>query len=453
MHAFNEVRIGNQSAFERHVLDEDGNSLIVTTTRIPMHTVERDRKKVFLIYDDDMRVISNAYAYLNKEILASSPKSRAKAAYALRFLYCFLALSGIRENELDDSHVRELQQFLQGVGTVTSEYALETQRRNNTANGYFAIYRKYYKSLGIDCDALFRFRKASVETWSGVEPVRPVSINRFESNLPGKAYCERTVPKYISPDDFQKLYRIAIDDGNATAKIIMHLMYGYAMRLGEVLGLTTEDIVEKKINGSYAPVLIIRNRRSDRDFQYAKGRKHVLTQAEYKTDAYVDSWQEIVLDYSMYEKLVDYINDTHERAMDKYPDNYAEGSADVVSSYDAPDSNHYVFLNRYGRVLSGQTWGNALKDYFERAEIQRDWDLRKDNLSHRFRHGFAMFHAHFSPHPVDVIRLQKWMRHKWLSSTMVYFNPTIEDEVKMKAAFQDDLYDMIPELKAGLRGH
>lgn len=452
MHAFQEVKVGNQSAFERHVLDEDGNSLAVTRARIPMHTVERDRKVFFLIYDDDMRVISGAYAYLNRKLLASSSKSRAKAAYALRLLYCFLALCGIREEELDDPHLRDLLQFLSGIGAVTSEHALETQRRNNTVNEYLAVYRKYYTYLGISCDALTRSRRVSLEAWSGSESVRVVAAERYESNLPGKPYCPRNAPKYVSPDEFSRLYRLAVEDGDTTAQVIMHLAYGYGMRLGEILGLATEDLVEKKVNGAYAPVLIIRNRLSDRDFQYAKGRRHVLTQAEYRTGAYIESWQEVVLDYSMYDKLVDYINDTHAKAMERYPDNYAAGAADIVSTHDAPDANHYVFLNRYGRVLSGQTWGNILKGYFERAGILRGWDLRRENLSHRFRHGFAMFHAHFSPHPVSAVQLQKWMRHKSLSSTMVYYNPTLEEEAKLKAAFQDDLYAMVPELEAGFHG-
>ena len=136
--------------------------------------------------------------------------------------------------------------------------------------------------------------------------------------------------------------------------------------------------------------------------------------------------------------------------MDKYPENYEQGYADIVSVRDKPETNHYIFLNRYGRILSDQTWNNTLKKYFEVAGIPIDVDVRENNLSHRFRHGFAMVHARFSKHPADALSLQKMLRHKSLSSTMVYYNPTPEDEFKIKMEFQKELYDMIPELKEGL---
>ena len=61
-----------------------------------------------------------------------------------------------------------------------------------------------------------------------------------------------------------------------------------------------------------------------------------------------------------------------------------------------------------------------------------------------------MFHARFSEHPVDVLTLQKLLRHKSISSTMIYYNPTIEDEFNIKTEFQNELYSMIPELKGDI---
>ena len=109
-----------------------------------------------------------------------------------------------------------------------------------------------------------------------------------------------------------------------------------------------------------------------------------------------------------------------------------------------------MFLNRYGRVLSDQTWNNKLKKYFQIARIPIDAEIRENNLSHRFRHGFAMFHARFSKKPVSVLELQKMLRHRSVSSTMVYYNPTPEDELRTKAEFLNELYGMMPELKGGL---
>ena len=160
----------------------------------------------------------------------------------------------------------------------------------------------------------------------------------------------------------------------------------------------------------------------------------------------------VSITYEMLEELTDYINTSHEYLLSKYPDNYKASSADIVSIEDPPDDNHYVFLNRYGRVLSAQTWGNHLKNYFAECKIPVDSTVKHNNLSHRLRHGFAMFHAHFvEPQKrADVFKLKKMMRHRSISSTYKYYNPTQEDQYKIKTEFQDELYKMIPELRGDL---
>ena len=224
-------------------------------------------------------------------------------------------------------------------------------------------------------------------------------------------------------------------------------MYGYGLRLGECLGLTMEDITETHVNGKLVPVLLIRNRMSDAKYQYAKNLLHVSNKNQYRSRDYQLSRWKIIITYELYEELIGYIESAHSSAMEKYPDNYEKGAADIVSVLDAPESNHYVFLNRYGRVLNDQTWNAHLKNYFSEAGIPIDHDVREKNLSHRFRHGFAMFHARFSEHPVAALELSRMMRHKNILSTMVYYNPTFEDELKTKTEFQNELYTLIPELK------
>ena len=60
-----------------------------------------------------------------------------------------------------------------------------------------------------------------------------------------------------------------------------------------------------------------------------------------------------------------------------------------------------------------------------------------------------MLHAHYREHPVNALELQLMMRHKSLSSTMKYFNPTQEEEFKIKQEFINELETMIPSLKEG----
>lgn len=137
-------------------------------------------------------------------------------------------------------------------------------------------------------------------------------------------------------------------------------MYGYGLRLGEVLGLTIEDIQEIRDNGKLVPVIILRNRKSDARFQFAKGLPHIIDRRQYASRDYLAAIQKIIITYTLYEELIEFIEEKHTELMEKYPDNYKQGYADIVSIRDKPESNHYVFLNRYGRVLSDQTWNNTL---------------------------------------------------------------------------------------------
>lgn len=272
-----------------------------------------------------------------------------------------------------------------------------------------------------------------------------------KKNLKTNSYSDRTIPKYLSPDDFSNVYRLALEQKDRTAILLMHLMYVYGLRLGEALGLCFEDLKEVKRDGELVPVLLIRNRKSDRKFQFAKGKTHVTKTKQYKLKEYHADTDEIIITYDIYEQLIEFVEETHALLMEKYPDNYVVGTADIVSRRNKPESNHYIFLNRYGKILSDQTWNNNLKRYFRNTNIPLDFDTRKNNLSHRFRHGFAMYHAHFRKgEKARLLELQKLMRHKSITSTQIYYNPTPEEEMKIKTGFQTELYNMIPELKEGI---
>lgn len=449
MIVYSEEKRGQQSVFIKTVMDSEGT---VTSTRkvsLPLYQVEQDGFIHFVLYNDYMKPIPSVYQYLNFRLKESPLTSRSKAAFALRLLYCFLSLSGYKVNKIDEKALRELLFFLRGINTNPEQYSMKTQRSNNTVNGYLSVYRAYFSFAGIHCDAIFKSHTVqSDHTFEGISssPER----KKYDNNLKAPDYASDTVPKYIGPEDFKKIFKAIIDAGDKQSQLIVHLMYGYGLRLGEVLGLTTEDIQEVRDNRKLVPVLMLRNRMTDAKYQFAKGLPHVIDPRQYASRDYCAATQRIVITYTLYEELIDLIEENHSTLMEKYPDNYEEGIADIVSVRDKPETNHYVFLNRYGRILSDQTWNNTLKKYFEIAGIPIDIDVRDNNLSHRFRHGFAMFHARFSKHPADTLSLQKMMRHKSISSTMVYYNPTPEDEFKIKMEFQKELYDMIPELKEGL---
>lgn len=449
MIVYSEEKNGNQSVFIKTILNNDGDVMNQRKVTIPLYQTVVNGFTYFVLYDDNMNVISEFYEYLNFTLRENPLTTRSKSAFSLRLLYCFLSLSKHDIKKIDEKVLGELLYFLRGINNNPKQYEMKTQRSANTINGYLSVYRSYFADNKIKCNALFKHHISQSTTNIGSDFSSTVERKRYDNNLKTSKVNMDTVPKYISPEDFKKLYKLAIDKDDRTAKLIMHLMYGYGLRLGEVLGLTLEDIAEVYDHNQLVPVLMLRNRMSDKKFQFAKNQPHVIDQKQYSSTDYRHSKSQVIITYDLYEELLAYIEEVHEDAMENHEENYNNGVADIVSAKSELESNHYVFLNRYGKVLSDQTWNNSLRKYFEEAGIPIDIDVRDNNLSHRFRHGFAMFHARFSSKPVDVLSLQKLMRHKNVSSTMVYFNPTPEDEFKIKTEFQEEFYNMIPELKEG----
>jgi len=77
-----------------------------------------------------------------------------------------------------------------------------------------------------------------------------------------------------------------------------------------------------------------------------------------------------------------------------------------------------------------------------------DKQVKKHNLNHRFRHGFAMYQIkHMGRNELELMRL---MRHSSIKSVEVYFKPTIKDQLEMKQEFAEELMKSVPILKCDL---
>lgn len=444
MFTFSSYKDGTQTIYERHTLDEQGNVVHSRTARFPFAYVEHDGFEYIIPYDDQLCPIAPAFDYLNFDMAERPVTSRRQAASALRILYCYLSLMHLDVNSIDADALRGLIRFIRGVGTIQEKFTMDTIRSNKTVNLYLATYRSFFKARDIYCDLLFKTMPTrGLNSSEDAQRKNP----RMKSNRPVTAKEERNIPKYISLKQFHQLYKMAIEKKDLTAIVIMRLGYGYGLRLGEILGLTLEDVTEAKIDNQYIPIIYIRNRMTDKKFQYAKNLLHPTDQRQYHSKDYTGSRHRIQITENMYEWLLQYINQTHAAMQEKYPNNYKKTIADAVSASSDIEENHYVFLNRYGKILSDQTWSNSLKNYFIEAEIPLDNDIKEKNLSHRFRHGFAMYHAHFSKHPWTALKLRDAMRHRSIQSTLIYYNLTEEDERAEKEAMQNELYDTIPELK------
>ena len=448
MITYSSCKLGTKTIYQKHIIRDDGSEAYSRSAIFPFFHIVKDDFEYIIPYNDDMVPIHEAFDYLNYDMADHPITSRMQAATAIRILYCYLSLANIDIHNIDAETLRGLIRFIRGVGSAQEQFKMDTIRSAATVNMYLAAYRAFFTARRIKCESLFQ-RSVTKGTMSTDDAGMPTYTEHYiiKSNLKATKYENRSIPKYISPDQFSKLYKLALDKKDLCALVIMRLGYGYGLRLGEILGLTLEDITEVSIEKHITPVLFIRNRISDKDFQFGKNLMHPTDVRQYDSKDYRNARHRIIISDDMYELILHYIETIHTRMMETRPNNYRLTIADMVSKSADIDENHYIFLNRYGRILSDQTWGNALKKYFEETGIPLDHDAKEGNLSHRFRHGFAMYHAHFSDHPWTALKLQHAMRHRSIRSTLIYYNLTEEDERREKAAMQKELYDTIPELK------
>ena len=226
-------------------------------------------------------------------------------------------------------------------------------------------------------------------------------------------------------------------------------MFEGGLRIGEVLGLTADDIVVEEINGVTTGIVYIRNRYTDKPYQQAKTCMNINSKKQYVTDEYNTlgyGYQTVPIDLELVDLINDYIEESHIWAREAKNDNYYKYSlADRIretSKYE--DDNYYVFINKLGKPLSYQSWKGIIRDIFIKSNIPIDSEKRKNNINHRFRHGFAMYLVKYLN--CEPLELSKRMRHKSLSSTEKYYNPTTSDIIEKKNEISNHLYSIIPEL-------
>lgn len=454
-----EYKAGNQSNYVVHALDDDGNEIHQREIRIPLIEMDAETKKTsFILYNDKWEPISEAFRYLNIEMKGRPLTSRRKAAHAIRLLYVYLSyvnrtIAGITREVRDG-----LRNFLKGTMPVHRQYHLLTVRSNATVNAYMSCYRNYLDYLDISCKPLTRTKSVTVTTFSEGDFSFTQSVLKYDSSLKVNSHKSEYLPAFISPKEFSCLWEIARRHNDRTAMIMMYLMYCHGLRRGECLGITIKDLKTINCDGKDIPVIILRNRLSDRDDQKAKNRIAAEDMSIYRDSDYIGQYKKdpysrvcLVEDDDFYRELWDYVETTSENAILNHESNYIDAVADIVEkdygNRTGLDENHYIFLNRNGKRLSGQTWDYTLKKYFMEAGIPVVTGHREGNLSHRFRHGFAMLHAHFMKPVIAPQDLQKLMRHNSIKSTMKYYNLTPEEEVKMKTDLQQSIYESMDYLK------
>ncbi|PEB50102.1 hypothetical protein CON65_17840 [Bacillus pseudomycoides] len=426
----------------------------VSFRKIKIVRVSREYKGYYYLFllNSQGKIIQSVFDFLNEYCRNETVNSREQSTTALKFLYSFVEILDKKIEDFDSRDIQNFSCFLQGNNSTGNFLTCKfiSQRSISTHNQYFDMIRKYLRYIGIKEGGFFEKKVVSKERggYGMLAHTQEVKLEKYRTNKSRHSSFAQYVPKYISSEDYKKIMshlKVRNSKHNLRDSIIINLMYTRGLRLGEVLGLTLEDITEHPDNNE-ASLLYIRNRVSDKKYQCAKGCMKVTTKEDYATKAYQEEnrgYQTVAIPPDLKRELQQYTNlsrDIFELSTKKIKNMMNGSKADSVVS-NSNINNYYLFLNKNGTPLSSAGWSKILKEIFRAVKLDIDREVRKNNLSHRFRHGYAMFLIEKLKKDISYVKCQ--MRHRSLQSTMKYFNPTrekiLEESMKIQEKIKNNL--------------
>lgn len=415
------------------------NEIEIKTIKITRIKRERNGFIYFFLFDSDGRVINEVYRYLNIEKKHESVNSKEPMLNALKLLYAFKEIVNKPLDKFDRMDIANLSNFILGIGIEKDKETINyiVDRGGNTHNMYLDSIRRFYKYLNIDCHPLFAKRIVnSVRGGYGIlAHTKEIKVEKYNMNKSITKRSDIFVPKYISLKEYKNIIKY-IERLNLCKteylrdRIIIDLMYITGMRIGEVLGLTYEDIKENINNPSYG-MAYLRNRISDKSYQHAKTCMKVKDRSDYDTGRYKEldgGYQIVDIGPNLYHDILEYMDISRNifSVSEQVMDNIANKA--TADSVEGRSDNQYIFLNKRGIPLALSGWNKFLKKVFVQVGINIDKMKKKNSLSHRFRHGYAMYLIDNEKRTIEYV--QKKMRHRSIQSTMIYYNPREEDRLK-----------------------
>jgi site-specific recombinase XerD len=404
----------------------------ISTSKVKTH---------FIITDLKGKLKIDANIYLNEKIGDSKYKKRETAFSALKVFYSFLELVHIdNPQDLSDSDIRDLRLFLEGGRKEGSVWDIDLQirRDNQTYNNYINVYRNFLKTMyGITDSYLFETITIGTIVSKGfVSHAYKGTQERYKANK--KIVRQPSAPKYIKHDQYEKIMNVIEKCYGIREKVIIDLMYNCGLRIGEVLGLTFEDLVPSYKEGYFN--LIIRDRMSDKVTQRAKGVLTPRSEDEYKDKWYREQgnylgYQTVLIGEEMKELIQEYIDESRDdillsKSHTKRKNLKDKAKADRVDTTPLVNNeNQYIFLShQHYTPITQAGWGYVLRGIFKEAGIHVDKGSKSTNLSHRFRHAFAMNRV---KNGMQILELQKELRHASPKSCESYYNPDDTDKAEL----------------------
>lgn len=422
---------------------------------------------------DRTKYVREAGRFVNRTLMLQSPKSREVAVHALRLLYSFLALERCSLLDMSYDTAIKLLDFFHNSRRYVVAGPVEA-RDSSTVTLYLTYVKSYLSWLGAaSSHPLLRKKLATYRESDGV--MNTISKNAVDTR---RVHTEG-IRYYIKPEEYVRARSseaLADPVDKILARCFIDLMFLHGLRLGECLSLTLEDIYAEE-DGTTC--IGIRNRFPGEGYRNAKGVINVTSRSEYTSKEYSREnvgYQIVYLDKLVVKDLDEYFRAVHllrppRRKTDrvKYKRHKAayleRCTADTVADYIRSDAlrkqmklssvanrsidgkNHYFFLSRKYSPLRDKTWNAMLKKIFVAEGIPLDQGRRQFGLSHRFRHGFAMFLVR-ELH-VDEFIAMKLMRHTSPASIEPYLKLTPEDVRNLRLKYTRSISEAIFQNKEG----
>ncbi|MGN0039174.1 MAG: tyrosine-type recombinase/integrase [Coriobacteriales bacterium] len=434
MKRITEVRKHNYSTYV--LTDEAGRE---TTHRVQVLYVDDDISKP-VVYASDWSVNTEASMFLREAFEADVTNTKKQAPSAVKLLYNFLELFGIRIEDMTKMQAKALVEFMRGTlrSSTSCTIELQTTRSEKTVSDYLSVIRKLaeYLELG-DSHPLLKKKPRSGRGRS--------SRGRAMSDphvIAVKTVEELMAPMHVSTPQYKELLATEHVRSNLRDRVMIRLMREAGLRVGECLSISLEDASSYvDDDGVIRTCIELRNRLSDAPDQCAKTAMKVRSERDYRLPEYkvvLAGYEVVTLGFDLADELFEYMQAAHAgRQTDRYWERReATARADKVTDRLADgQENYYLFLNSLGRPLTQARWSQILREIYEEAGIPVDHGRKKKNLSHRLRHGYAMYLKY--ERGCDEFAVMTLLRHRSIESQEAYDNPTPEDILRLQQRIID----------------
>lgn len=463
-----EVRDGRENYY---IMTDDqitGAEPTVIHYRTVWTTLKRGENQIpyLLFYNTCWEPDPEVCFFLNHQRGEKSVNTILRDAQAMKLLLTFRDIIGLDIWNFTVEDISSLKDFLSGSRLMGRrlQFIGLTQRNHKTVNGCLAIYRAYLKCMKkTDC-ALFEEKDCRFIP-SANDSVYKIPSITYRANYTVKYNPVENISWYITEREFLNIIDLIRKDPKYSLRdeIIVRLQWQFGLRIGEVLGLTEEDLVTRsridKLTGDdYTDYFIyIRNRASDdHKSQSAKRTMKIQDKSQYEQTEYskeYEGFEKVRITEDFYNLMWDLIIDA-KRA--KLP-HYDEAAADTVKleingrgkhRREKTSKNHYIFVNKQGRILTQTRWNQILREIFTKSGITVNKEKRTSNLNHRLRHGYAMELIHLTSkngNTISSYHLQRKMRHESWASTIRYLRLNDNEIREKKQHFLSSTIDpMLP---------